>query len=118
MTYVDVRRQDLTLEQERILGQTPACRSEAAKTSDGEVAQHRLARSPQAVVCVCFDETGVLTQDPVISISSGRPKIDEAAIKLAKGASGLFPPGLVDGKPTGRCLRDAITFQPSSEVSP
>jgi hypothetical protein len=115
MTYLAVQRQGLTLKDEKLLGPTPGCRSEVVTTSRGETVRRRLDGSPRVVVCVCVDQTGTLTEDPVISISSGKPKIDEAAIKLAKGASGLFPPGLVDGQPAGTCLRDAMTFRLASD---
>ena len=114
MTYADVRRQGLTLEREKVLERTPACQPEAGLLGRREALQTRPGGSLQTVVCICVDETGALTQDPVISTSSGAPNIDEAAIKLAKGASGLFPPGLVDGKPAGTCLRDAMTFKSST----
>lgn len=118
LTYAEVRRQGLTLEQEKVLEETPACQSEGSVTTPGAAVLARRGGGWRAVVCVCVDERGALTQDPVISISSGKPTTDEAAIKLAKGASGLFPPGVVDGKPAGRCLRDAMTFKPSSAGSP
>jgi outer membrane biosynthesis protein TonB len=75
------------------------------------IAYEAVPKNGRTVVCVCVDEAGVLTQDPVIASSSGTPRVDEAASRLAKSGSGQYRPAMVDGKPAGGCFQFAITFK-------
>jgi len=125
IAYEAARRQGMTPGQAQLLGQAPACETTPAATQRGEEPRGKAAQAPlpkngRTVVCVCVDEAGVLTQDPVIASSSGSPKVDEAASRLAKSGSGQYRPAMADGKPAGGCFRFAITFksQQSSRLIP
>lgn len=67
--------------------------------------------SGRSVVCVCVDEKGALTQDPLISESSGDSRVDSGAVKLARLGSGRYGPPTVDGQPHKGCFRLAINFR-------
>jgi hypothetical protein len=116
VAYEDARRQGTTPDQMQVMEQAQACETNPAATrvgndSAGGAAEASAPRKGAAVVCVCVDEAGVLTQDPVIASSSGSPKMDEAATGLAKGASGRYRPAMVDGKPAAGCFQFAVTFK-------
>jgi Uncharacterized protein conserved in bacteria (DUF2059) len=64
----------------------------------------------RSVVCVCVDEKGKLTGDPVIAESSGDPKTDSGAVKVARLDSGRYGPPTVQGHPQEACFRVAINF--------
>jgi outer membrane biosynthesis protein TonB len=66
--------------------------------------------SGRSVVCVCTDEKGSLTRDPVIAESSGDPRVDSGAIKMARIDSGRYIPPTVNGQPQSACFRFAIDF--------
>jgi hypothetical protein len=65
----------------------------------------------RSVLCVCVDERGTLTQDPLIVESSGDPKVDSGAVKVARAGSGRYKPASVQGKPQSGCFRFAINFR-------
>jgi hypothetical protein len=65
----------------------------------------------RSVLCVCVDEKGALTQDPVITESSGDSRADSGAVKLARLDSGRYKLPAVDGKPQRGCFRFAINFR-------
>lgn len=67
--------------------------------------------SGRSVLCVCVDEKGALTQNPVITESSGDSRVDSGAVKLARLDSGRYKPPAVDGKPQKGCFRFAINFR-------
>jgi hypothetical protein len=67
--------------------------------------------SGRSVLCVCVDEKGALTQDPLITESSGDPKVDSGAVKLARLDSGRYKPPTVEGRPQKGCFRFAINFR-------
>jgi hypothetical protein len=74
----------------------------------------RTRNAPQtgrSVLCVCVDEKGILTQDPVITESSGDSRVDSGAVKLARLDSGRYKLPAVDGKPQKGCFRFAINFR-------
>jgi len=81
-------------------GQNSLIVADAPQSGDGNRAQPgpELAR---AGVCVCVDETGKVTQTPVLTSSSGIARFDEAALELsavahyrpATSASGQAAPG-------------------------
>jgi hypothetical protein len=66
--------------------------------------------SGRSVLCVCVDEKGALTQDPLITESSGDSKVDSGAVKLARLDSGRYKPPTVAGQPQKGCFRFAINF--------
>ena len=72
---------------------------------------HSASPSGRSVLCVCVDEKGTLTQDPVIAESSGDPRVDSGAVKLARLDSGRYKPAAVDGKPLRGCFRFAVNFR-------
>jgi hypothetical protein len=77
-----------------------------------------------ATIRVCFDEKGILTQEPIIVNSSGSCRLDEAAIRLAKEASGRYLPATSsEGKPIPGCKTFKMRFnltdgEPKETASP
>jgi hypothetical protein len=69
----------------------------------------------QSIVCVCIDKGGVLTQDPLIALSSGNPKMDEDAVTLAKDSSGRYRPLTAGSKPVPGCCQFPDTFEARDE---
>lgn len=82
----------------------PAATTAALAVTAGTAAAAPAAAQPAAggaEVRVCADESGKLTQEPVITRSSGNPGLDQAALRIARsGASSL----------TG-CAQLAIKFE-------
>jgi protein TonB len=74
-------------------------------------ASARLGESGTATVHVCTDPKGKLTEDPSIQETSGTPRLDEGALKLAKAASGRYKPSTEDGNPIASCFGFRIKFQ-------
>jgi hypothetical protein len=72
---------------------------------------HDAPPSGRSVLCVCVDEKGTLTQDPLITESSGDSKVDSGAVKLARSGSGRYSPPTLNGKPQRACFRFAINFR-------
>lgn len=64
------------------------------------------------VVRVCADAAGALTQDPVVTRSSGAAAQDAAALRIARAGSGNYRPAPATGTAavTG-CAQLAITFE-------
>jgi periplasmic protein TonB len=60
-------------------------------------------------VHVCVAGTGKLQGDPTVEKGSGFPKLDEAAVTLAK--AGRYVPGSDDGKPIDSCLSFNVHFK-------
>jgi len=71
---------------------------------------HAVPSSGKSVVCICTDEKGILTREPVIAESSGDARVDSGAIKMARVDSGRYIPPTVDGRPQSACFRFAIDF--------
>ena len=71
---------------------------------------HAVPSSGKSVVCICTDEKGILIREPVIAESSGDPRVDSGAIKMARVDSGRYIPPTVDGHPQSACFRFAIDF--------
>ena len=67
--------------------------------------------SGRSVVCVCVDEKGRLTQDPLITESSGDSRADSGAVKVARSGSGRYKPPTVEGQPQKGCFRFAINLR-------
>jgi hypothetical protein len=72
---------------------------------------HAVPPSGRSVVCVCTDEKGTLTRDPVIAESSGDSRVDSGALKLARVDSGRYVPPALAGQPQSACFRFAIDFR-------
>jgi protein TonB len=60
-------------------------------------------------VHVCIGGNGKLQGDPTIEKGSGFPKLDEAAVSLAK--AGHYIAGSDDGKPIDSCLSFNVHFK-------
>jgi protein TonB len=74
-------------------------------------ASARLGESGTATVHVCTDAKGKLTEEPSIAETSGTPRLDEGALKLAKAASGRYKAATEDGNPIPSCFGFRIKFQ-------
>jgi len=74
-------------------------------------ASARLGESGTATVHVCTDAKGKLTEQPSVQESSGTPRLDEGALRLAKAASGRYKPATEDGNPVPSCFGFRIKFQ-------
>jgi TonB family protein len=70
----------------------------------------RLGEMGVAAVRACVDGNGRLTADPSIVQSSGKPRLDEAALKLARAGSGHYRATTEDGKPVSSCYAFGIRF--------
>jgi TonB family protein len=79
----------------------------SAVVADAQEANDRKQPGPTAAragVCVCVDESGKLTQPPVLTNSSGIAGFDKAALELS-GAAHYRPPASANGQPTPGCFR-------------
>lgn len=77
-------------------GATAIAASHAAPAATG---------SASAEVRVCADAEGKLTQEPVLSHSSGNAAFDAAALQIARSGSGHYRPGsTATGQPTAGCV--------------
>jgi TonB family protein len=63
-----------------------------------------------AAVRACVDGNGRLTSDPTIVQSTGKPRLDEAALRLARAGSGHYRATTEDGKPVSSCYAFGIRF--------
>jgi TonB family protein len=70
----------------------------------------RLEEMGVAAVRACVDGNGRLTSDPTIVQSSGKRRLDEAALKLARAGSGHYRATTEDGKPVSSCYAFGIRF--------
>jgi len=89
-------------------GTGKAGETSATAGSDAQGANDRKRQQPgpttaRAGVCVCVDETGKLTQSPVLTSSSGTAAFDEAALELSR-AAGYRPSASSSGQPTPGCF--------------
>lgn len=73
-------------------------------------ASQRLGEEGAANVHVCVAPTGKITEPPTIAQTSGSPRLDEGAIKLATAGSGRYQPATEDGKPIQDCFVFRIKF--------
>ena len=73
-------------------------------------ASRRLDEKGLATVSVCVDRAGRLTADPVVARSSGSARLDAAAVRLAKAASGHYRPTTEDGRPVSSCYPFGVRF--------
>jgi TonB family protein len=63
-----------------------------------------------ATVGVCVDSKGRLTSLPTMVQSTGSPRLDESALKLARAGSGHYRASTEDGKPVNSCYSFRIRF--------
>jgi TonB family protein len=70
----------------------------------------RLGEMGVAAVRACVDGNGRLTSDPAIVQSTGKPRLDEAALRLARAGSGHYRATTEDGKPVSSCYSFGIRF--------
>jgi TonB family protein len=63
------------------------------------------------IVRVCVDADGDLTGDPAVAQTSGVERLDHAALRAARAASGRYQPATVDGKPVKSCTKFRIRFK-------
>jgi TonB family protein len=71
----------------------------------------RLKEEGVTRVKVCVDERGKLIGEPVVVVSSGHPRLDEASINVAKAGSGRYKPATRDGKPVADCTELNINWK-------
>jgi|SRR5580658_9595872 TonB family protein len=71
----------------------------------------RLDERGVATVHVCVNESGRLTAEPTIAQSSGSPRLDAGALRLARAGSGHYQPTTEDGRPVSSCYSFAVRFQ-------
>jgi protein TonB len=74
-------------------------------------ASKRMNEEGRSVVHACVAANGKLTEAPTLAKTSGSPRLDQAAVKLATAGSGKFQPALQDGKPVDMCFDFAIAFK-------
>ncbi len=74
-------------------------------------ASARLGEAGSVTVHVCVDSKGKLTEEPTVQETSGTPRLDEGALKLAKAGSGRYRPTTEDGTPINSCFPFRIKFQ-------
>lgn len=71
----------------------------------------RLSEAGVAVVKVCVDPKGKLSETPKVAKSSGSARLDGGALELARAGSGHYRPTTEDGRPVGSCFDYRIRFQ-------
>ena len=71
----------------------------------------KLHEEGTARVKVCVNERGKVIGDPVVVVSSGYPRLDEASIKVAKAGSGRYKPATRNGKPISDCTEFNIRWK-------
>jgi TonB family protein len=74
-------------------------------------ASARLGEAGTATVRVCVDAKGKLTEEPSVQESSGTPRLDEGAVKLAKAGSGHYRPTTENGSAVNSCFGFRVKFQ-------
>jgi periplasmic protein TonB len=72
-------------------------------------ASQRLGEEGTTTVHVCVDPTGKIASAPTVSQSSGKPRLDEGAVSLAK--AGKYAPATAEGKPEAGCVDFRVKFQ-------
>jgi TonB family protein len=96
------------IEVKRVLGQPGAGFPNTADFYPS--ASIRLEEKGVATVRACVDARGRLTSDPSIVQSSGKWRLDEAALKLAKAGSGHYGATTENGQPVNSCYAFGIRF--------
>ena len=94
------------------VGTATAAAAAGMGATNSAAAQGSAAAHPapgDAEVRVCADESGRLTQDPVVTRSSGDPGLDEAALRIARSGAPYYRPAGA-ASVTG-CVQLAIKFE-------
>ena len=71
----------------------------------------QLGEEGATAIQVCVNASGRLMADPTIIASSGIPRLDGAALRLARAGSGHYRPDTEDGQPLQSCFPFRIRFQ-------
>ena len=71
----------------------------------------RMHEEGSTTIRVCVDMHGRLTADPVVAQSSGSPRLDEAAARLARAGSGHYRPATEDGQAVNSCYPFGVRFR-------
>ena len=71
----------------------------------------RLEEQGVATVQVCVDAKGRLTSVPTTLQSTGSPRLDRGALKLATAGSGHYRASTEDGEPVNSCFPFRVRFQ-------
>jgi TonB family protein len=88
---------------------TAATDTDGSERSNGSRARQQGAA---VAVHVCVDDTGKVAQDPTIIRSSGDPKLDEAAVKIARSGAGYYRPATtLDAEAVSGCVQLQIKFE-------
>ena len=74
-------------------------------------AAKRAGQQGTAVIHVCVDSVGKLTEPPTLASSSGNNVLDDAAVNLATVASGHYLPASEKGVPVRGCGAFRIAFK-------
>jgi protein TonB len=70
----------------------------------------RMEEEGVTTVRVCVGANGRLTSDPTIAQTSGSPRLDDGALKLAKAGSGHYRAGTEDGRAVNSCYSFRVRF--------
>ena len=70
-----------------------------------------LGEQGSATVRVCVDASGKLIELPTVAQSTGGPRLDAGAIRLAQAGSGHYRPARKDGRPVASCFAFRVTFK-------
>jgi TonB family protein len=71
----------------------------------------RLGEQGAVTLNVCVDATGRLTATPVVADSSGSPRLDGGAVRLASAGSGHYRPTTENGRAVASCYPFRVRFQ-------
>jgi TonB family protein len=71
----------------------------------------RAGQEGTAIIHVCVDTNGKLTEPPLLAGSSGNAELDAAAINLANAGNGHYLPGVENGVPVQGCGGFKIAFK-------
>jgi len=71
----------------------------------------RMGEKGAGIVKVCVDSSGRLNSEPMIIESTGKSRLDEAALRLAKAGSGHFRATTENGQPVSSCYPFRIRFE-------
>lgn len=72
-------------------------------------ASQRLGEEGTSTMKVCVDPSGKLAGAPSVAQTSGKPRLDEGAVNLAK--AGRYAPAMSEGKPVEGCFEFRVKFQ-------
>lgn len=70
----------------------------------------RMEEQGVSTVRVCVGVDGRLTSDPTIALTSGSPRLDDGALKLAKAGSGRYRAATEDGRAVNSCYSFRVRF--------